>query len=102
MTDGPDDPTDEPTDEPMSLAAARTAGESSGPRLLFTFGGPGKVDMNLDGLTTVTIGQLMAAAYFLDCVAREMRQSQLVQAAQQRGLVVPTPGDLAAAMRRRQ
>lgn len=73
---------------------------SSG-RIVLAFA-PGSTDPTLTIDPDVEVGQVWAAAFLLDCVGREVRTGQLMQAAQGRagGPVIPGTDDLAALVER--
>lgn len=79
--------------EPATLAgdgAAPEAAEAPVPSIALRFAGPGLADCTIE-LGRVTPGQVMAAAWFLDAYARELR-AQAVAAGPQ--LVRPGPADV--------
>lgn len=66
-------------------------------RVVVTFPGPGSSEASVKA-ENVSLGQLMVAAYLLDCVTREARTGQLTQ--QALGSVIPAPADAIAQLRR--
>lgn len=95
---GPDDPNDEPTDEPALPRSTATAAAAPLPSITITFEGEREAGATVAHTPTVTLGQMMAAAYLLDCIAREIRVASVAQQAQQRlalaGPGMPAPLDL--------
>jgi hypothetical protein len=88
---GPDDPDDEPADAPTAPRPPVNGQAPRLPSILITFEAAGSAGATITPTADVTLGQLMAAAFLIDCVARELRAAQVAQAGQ-RSLLVPSPG----------
>lgn len=71
--------------------------ELAGPRITITFPAVGAADPSIIA-PSVTPGQLYAAAFLLECVAREVRAGQVAQAAMAE--LPPGARELVAQLRR--
>jgi len=65
--------------------------------VVITFPGPGLADPTIRA-ENVTPGQLMAAAFLLDCLAREVRQGQVTRQAM--GGLATNPAELVDSLRK--
>lgn len=84
------------------MAADQANGNGAGPghpaaSVVITFAGPAGADpaIRAEGITP---GQLMAAAFLLDCLAREVRAGQVARDAM--SSVIPAPAELLTQLRR--
>jgi hypothetical protein len=75
----------------------QAAAPVAAPSVSITFPGPGLADPTIN-LENVTPGQLMAAAFLLDCIAREVRQGQVTRQAM--GGLATNPSDLLDGLRK--
>ena len=57
-----------------------TAAPAGGPAVIVSFSAPGSADMTVKA-EGISLTQLMAAAYLLDCLAREARAGELARQA---------------------